>query len=371
VVHPEEYLLLLKHLGVGPYAGVPCSMLSGLINYLLGNPQVGEYYPAVNEGQALAFGAGTYLATKKLPLVFLQNSGFGNLINPLASLNQIYEIPALLMITWRGQGGRGTDAPEHDIVGENMLKYLDVYEIPYEVLSCDDFAHQTRCMVERAKKTRLPTAVVITKGFFDSYELINAMSQPSSLERYEAIRIIKEQLNEYLFLSTTAYISRESFSIRPSADFYMMGSMGLIGAIGAGVALYSQDKKIALLDGDGAILMHLGLIPFIGYLKPKNLLHVILDNEAYSSTNDQPTISGTVDFSGVAKNCGYNNTARVANAADLQTVLADFSPKDGPSLVHVKVKRGNQKEIDRVSEHLTCPEVTEKFMRNFLKSIRE
>ncbi|MFQ6114484.1 MAG: thiamine pyrophosphate-dependent enzyme, partial [bacterium] len=314
-------------------------------------------------GQALGFAAGAYLAAKKIPAVFLQNSGFGNLINPLTSLNQLYEIPAFLIMTWRGEGGKGHDAPEHDIMGERMESYLKAFDIPYEILDEANYKKQIKKIVSIATETKKPAGVVIREGVFEDYPLKKKFAEISLITRYEAIQLIKDTLTDYHFLSTTGYISRESFALKDSPDFYMMGSMGMIAAIGAGVATHTN-KSIVLLDGDGAILMHMGLIPFIGHLRPRNLLHIVLDNEAYASTKNQPTISGSVQLHKVAKHCGYANVFKVSDLSELNDILQEVQRKNGPSFVLVKVKKGNKHGVPRVSDKYTCDQVTHRFMHS-------
>lgn len=301
------------------------------------------------------------MVTKRSPAVFMQNSGFGNIINPMTSLNQIYRIPIFLIITWRGRGGRGSDAPEHDIVGEHMEEYLRTFRIPYEILTDDNYRSSVNKIADIIKETSLPAAVVISKGFFADYEPEMEMTHPSNLPRYEAINIIKKKLGNAKFISTTGFISRESFAVKDTPDFYMMGSMGMALAVAAGIAKYS-DKRVVVLDGDGAILMQMGSLPFIGHIKPKNLIHIVLDNEAYASTKNQPTVSKTVDLPATAKACGYISSYGVKTKAELNEILEKIKDKDGPTFISVKVMKGNRSDIGRVSDRYTCEDITKRFM---------
>jgi len=349
MVDPGRLVEALNESDLGPFIGIPCSILAPLINYVLDNPSEMGYLNPANEAHALGLAAGFYLATERVPIVFLQNSGLGNIINPLTSLNQIYKVPAFLMITWRGFGGPGTDAPEHDIVGRDFEDYLKVFHLPYEILSEDNYSSQIVRLKNIACGEKSPVAAVIKENFFSSYELpINAKTE-SGFQRYEAVRIIKESLAEFIFLSTTGFISRESFAIKESPDFYMVGSMGLISAVGCGAALAQKERRIAILDGDGAILMHLGLLPLIGSCKPENLFHFILDNEAYASTQNQPTVSPSTQFDKVALSSGYRQAYKVSSGEELKSLLESIKNSEGPVLIWVKIILGNKKGIGRVS----------------------
>lgn len=359
MVAPEKFVEVIKKSDMGPFIGVPCSIFAPLLGYIINNPKEVRYFNPANESHALGLATGFYLATGKVSVVLLQNSGLGNIINPLTSLNQIYSIPAFLVITWRGFGGVGADAPEHDIVGRDLESYLKVFNIPYEILSETDYQNQIMKLRDIACNEKIPVAAIIKKNFFDKYESRISKAE-GDFERWEAIKIIKESLNDFVFLSTTGFISRESFSIKDTPDFYMVGSMGLISAIGCGVSLMSDNRKVAVLDGDGAILMHLGLIPFIGSCKPKNLFHFILDNETYASTENQPTISPSVEFDKIAIFSGYERAYKVSFGEELRNLLSKIKNSEGPILIWIKVTSGNKQGIGRISH--TPKEIRDRFM---------
>lgn len=357
MVAPEKFVEALNGNKLGPFIGVPCSILAPLINYILDNPREMEYLNPANEAHALGLATGFYLGSEKIPIVFSQNSGLGNMVNPITSLNQIYKVPVFLLITWRGFGGPGADAPEHDIAGCDLEDYLKVFHLPYEVLSENDYASQIAKLRNIASNEKSPVAAVIKKDFFDSY--VQPVETKGGFQRYEAIEIIKESLDEFIFLSTTGFTSRESFDIRDSPDFYMVGSMGLISAIGCGTALAQKGKRVAILDGDGAILMHLGLIPFIGSCQPKNLLHFILDNQTYASTQNQPTISPSTEFDKIALSSGYRQAYKASSAEELRSLLVSIKNSDGPLLIWVKITPGEKEGIDRVS--ISPEEIRDRF----------
>lgn len=363
MIEPKDFFSALRSDHVGPFVGVPCSLIGSLIAYAVDHPGEVEYVNPAHESHAMAFAAGSYAATGELPMVFLQNSGFGNIINPLTSLHQMYDIPALLLVTWRAEEGYGTDAPEHWIVGRDMESYFKVFHLPYRILSEATWQDDLAAMAAEARTTKKPAVVCVKKGMFSTYK---AQKQPGAqyeMTSMEAVRAIKQAMKGAAFLSTTGMLSRESFTVEDTPDFYMMGSMGLISGIAAGCAAHTK-KKVVVLDGDGAILMHMGLLAFIGTQGYQNLIHVVIDNEAYSSTGSQPTVSPGIDFAAIARACKYPQTFTAATKKELDAALTEAKKSTGPVLLHVKVKSGNDHHIGRVSDKHTCPEVTENFMKN-------
>lgn len=365
MIEPASFFRFLEKHRIGPFVGVPCSLISSLIAYAVDHKK-SEYVNPAHESHAMAFAAGAFLTTGKLPMVFLQNSGFGNIVNPLTSLHQMYDIPALLLVTWRAEDGYGTDAPEHWIVGRDMEQYFKTFHLPYRILTEESWEKDVEEMAAEALSTKKPAVLCVKKGLFAPHKAALANESSVSLTSKEAIGILKEMLPDGAFLSTTGMISRDSFTVKDTPDFYMMGSMGLIAGIAAGVAA-NTDKQVVALDGDGAILMHLGLLSLIGARRDKNLLHVVLDNGAYSSTGGQPTLSGSTDLSAVARACGYARVETVKSVAELRAALKDVSPSSGPVFLHVKVRSGNDHGIGRVSDAHSCPDVTDRFSGNFRK----
>jgi phosphonopyruvate decarboxylase len=357
---PKNFIKVVKENKLGPFIGVPCTILAPLISYIIDYPNELDYYNPTNEAHALGLAAGFYIGNGEIPIVFMQNSGLGNIINPLTSLNQIYRIPAILLVTWRGFGGAGADAPEHDIMGRDLEEYLKVLHIPYEVLSEKRYVAQILKLKQIAQKQNIPVAAIVKDDFFKSYKQ-SSKKVKSGLDLYEAIKIIKQSLDKYIFLSTTGFTSRESYKVKRTPDFYMLGSMGLVSAIGCGVALAKKVKKIAVLDGDGAILMHLGIIPFIGSTKPKHFIHFILDNQSYASTRGQPTISKSVEFDKIALASGYKQAYKVNSGKKLHSLLSSVKDITGPLLVWVKLVPGYQDGIERVS--ISPETIKQHFMR--------
>jgi len=366
MVTPGKFVASLTENNLGPFIGVPCSILAPLISYILDNPSAIEYINPANEAHALGLASGYYLGTGKVPVVFLQNSGLGNIINPLTSLNQIYKIPAFLLITWRGSDGRGSDAPEHDIMGRDLEDFLRVCHLPHRVLTEGGYQDEIAGLAGIATREEVPVVAVVKEGFFVADQPSDKIGAEGGFTRYEAIGIIKESLKGFTFLSTTGYTSRESFTVEDSLDFYMVGSMGLVSAIGCGVALAKEDARIAVLDGDGAILMHLGLVPFIGSRQPKNLFHFVLDNQVYASTQGQPTVARSTQFDQIALSSGYRNAYKVSSGPELRGLLESVKDSEGPALVWVRVDPQNQGGTGRVTH--SPEEIKKRFIEGLKRS---
>lgn len=362
MIDPPQFFREMRERNIGPFVGVPCSLIKSLTAYAVDHPSEVEYVNPVHESHAMGFAAGSYLATGKLPMVFLQNSGFGNIVNPLTSLHQIYEIPALLLVTWRAEEGYGTDAPEHWIVGRDMESYFQTFHLPYRILSENTWKEDLAAMSEESLRTKMPAVLCVKKGMFAPYSPRQQPGAEFEMRSAEAIALIKAALQDAVFLSTTGMISRESFTASDTPDFYMMGSMGLLSAIAAGCAAHTK-KRVVVLDGDGAVMMHMGMLPFIGNRKYENLLHIVLDNEAYASTDGQPTVSTTVDFPASAKACGYSEARSVRSKQELIKALEQMKTLRGPMLLHIKVKSDSDHHIGRVSDRYSCPEVAERFSK--------
>lgn len=350
-----------------PFLMVPCSIFKPAASWMLKN-NVEMIFPP-NEAQAMGFAVGSYSVTGDPAVIFLQNSGLNNIANCQTSLNLLYKIPVLLVVSWRGEH---SEAPEHNIMGANLEKFFEVLQIPFKVLT-DDWQDEMAEMIRTMKAEKRPAAVVIRQNtFVEEKYLLDDFSNKYSLSRFEAIKIIKEALkNEAVFISTNGRPSRDSFAALPSPDFYMMGSMGHAFSIGAGTAWQlkskNSDLKTVVLDGDGGCLMHLGSLALVGLekIKKSNLIYLVLDNEAYESTGSQPTLSPGVDFVKVAEGLGFPQVFSVASAEDLKEVIGGLET-DLASFIHIKINR-QKKDAPRVSDQYTCEEIAEGFQSNFFK----
>ncbi len=365
MVAPDDFVKHLLSLKVSPLIMVPCSIYKPLANWAI-NRNVPLIIPP-NEAHAMGFAAGSYSVGNQLPAVFIQNSGLNNIANAQTSLNLIYKIPTLVFVSWRGEH---PEAPEHDVMGESLKKFLTVLRLPYEVLTDKNWKEQIKKMSKLAKSKKTPAALVVKKGFFEKEE--DLRTDPTTkypMSRFEAIRLIKRRLSKKtVFVSGTGHPSRDSYAVSPTPDFYTMGSMGHVFSIGAGVTWQLQNNKskvrVVILDGDGGCLMHLGSLAMVGTdeIKKSNLVYVVLDNEAYESTGNQPSLSSSVDFVKVAKGLGFPQAYKVTNEAGLKNALSSIS-SDSASFIHVKVNRKKEK-TPRVSDDYTCEQVAMRFTRN-------
>ena len=375
MIKAAAFIEQLRARGFSHWAGVPCSYLKPFINYVIDDKGL-NYTGATSEGEAVGISMGTYLAGKKT-VTMCQNSGLGNMVNPLTSLNYPFKVPTLLITTWRGEPGR-PDEPQHVLMGQITHQLLETMRIPW--LPFPTNAEKIEEVVAQAEatmqETRLPFALVMSEGSVEEHELQSkplpkiagtiATSYRTGGElmiRTEALQAILETLNgDEAIVATTGKTGRELFTIadRPN-HLYVVGGMGTASAIGLGICLGQPDQQVVVIDGDGAALMKLGALATIGYTQPSKLLHIILDNEAHDSTGGQGTSSPVVNFAMMAKAANYRNAVSVGEREDLLEVVKRFRKETGPSLIHVKIRQGSPKNLGRptVKPH----EVKERFMR--------
>ena len=356
MISPQFFIEKLKANHIDFYAGVPDSLLKNMCAYITDHFDAAHNIIAANEGAAVGLAAGHYLATGQPACVYMQNSGEGNAINPLASLTDedVYNIPLLLIIGWRGKPGVH-DEPQHVKQGKVTTELLNVMEINYEVLSKeeDKAAKQIEKAVE-ALRNKEVYALVIEKDTFEEYKLINIETNDLSLCREEAIQTVAAKLGENdCIVSTTGMISRELFEYRAALnqsherDFLTVGSMGHASQIALGIALEQPNRRVWCFDGDGATIMHMGSLAIVASKAPKNYIHVVFNNGAHDSVGGQPTVGLKIDLPAVAKAVGYATVCSVDNKADLETVLDKVKESRGPVFLEVKVKKGNRKDLGR------------------------
>ncbi|MDO4755414.1 MAG: phosphonopyruvate decarboxylase [Parabacteroides sp.] len=357
MVRPEFFVNTLKEYGIDFYAGVPDSLLKNICAYITDNLPSQQNIIAANEGGAMGIAAGYHLATGKVPVVYMQNSGEGNIINPLASLTdkEVYNIPVLLVIGWRGRPGV-KDEPQHVKQGKVTTSLLNVMGINYAILPKDEVeaAKQIKIAVDYMKATNECYALVIEKDTFDSYKLRNVELNDLTMTREEAIQKVAASIEDTAcIVSTTGMISRELFEARTAwnqgheRDFLTVGSMGHASQIALGIALQKPERKVYCFDGDGASLMHMGNMAITASMNCKNYVHVVFNNGAHDSVGGQPTVGLKIDLCGVAKAVGYNATYSVDTMEQLETVLAEVKNAEGPVLLQVCVKKGNRKDLGR------------------------
>lgn len=361
MISAEQFVQCLKKKNVRIFTGVPCSFFQSAINQVIDDPQL-HYTIVPNEGAAMAVAAGAHLAGRRAA-VMIQNSGLGNLVNPLTSLNMIYRLPVLLFISGRSYGV--PDEPQHEIIGKNMGGMLDAMGVPHKDLPAEAGPYDAALQEadEWMDRHKMPYVFFVRKGTIGDHEPRGNPSIQYPLKRIEAIKIVMEVLSgdEYV-IATTGMPSRELFAVADRRkNFYMQGSMGHAAAIGLGVALHQPSKKIVVLDGDGAMLMHMGILSSIGHYRPKNLYHVVLDNESYETTGDQDTTSATTDFKAVAGACGYRAAEDASTENEIRTKLKNILGKEGPAFLRVKINRLPTDGIPRISTKYTSRQIAENF----------
>lgn len=339
------------------FTGVPDSQLSALCSWLYDQYGISDrHIIAANEGNAVALAAGYHLATGKTPVVYLQNSGLGNIVNPMASLlnEKVYAIPCLLIVGWRGEPGVH-DEPQHIFQGEITLSLLEDLGIPSFVI--DKTTTEEQIQVKLGEYRALfaqgkQAAFVVRRGALD-YKKKNAYGNSYPMSREEAIRHILQASGNDLVLSTTGKSSREVYELRESQgeghghDFLTVGSMGHSSSIALGIALQKKECRVWCLDGDGAALMHLGAMALIGANKPANLVHIVLNNEAHESVGGMPTVAGALDFPAIAKACGYPGAVSGDSSEKLDRVLADAKNTHQLTFIEVKCALGARGDLGR------------------------
>ena len=347
----DFYSLLIDN-GFGPFTGVPCSLLKGLITYVE-EAEESQYYIASSEGEAMGIAGGLALAGRT-PVVMMQNDGYGNAINPLSSLQLVYNLPALLLITWRAEPGGKPDAVQHHIMGNTLLDLLKIFNIPYLVLEDNEDVTKehlagTRTYMERERK---PYALIVRRGLFEAEPSSDDGPDPDRPLRIDYLQVLAEEAaSSSVFLGTTGYTGRElKQTINHPGTFYTAGSMGCIGSVGLGIAALCPDRKVYVLDGDGALLMKMGTLATIGLYRPANLVHIVFDNGQYESTGGQRTASSAVNFPGLATNSGYSDAVSVNTLDEFRTFLIKVDSNPGPMMCHVKVQPGTLPDLKRPAE---------------------
>ena len=373
MIRPQFFYDTLASYDIDFYAGVPDSLLKNLCAYITDHTDTSHNIIAANEGAAVGLAAGHYLATGQPACIYMQNSGEGNIINPLASLTdqEVYNIPVLLLIGWRGRPGVH-DEPQHVKQGKVTTGLLNVMGVNYEVLSKEE--NKAAKQIEKAAKAlanKEVFALVIEKDTFEDYKLQNVEVNDLTMSREEAIQTVATALGEKdCIVSTTGMISRELFEYRAAMnqgherDFLTVGSMGHASQIALGIALAQPDRRIWCFDGDGAAIMHMGSMAIVANKAPNNYIHVVFNNGAHDSVGGQPTVGLKIDLPAVAKAVGYKAEYSVETKEYLTELLDKVKIQEGPVLLEVKVKKGNRKDLGRPT---TTPIQNKEALMQFLK----
>ena len=376
MVEVGNFVGCLKSCGIDFFTGIPDSLLKSFCAYV--TDTCGDNHViAANEGGAVGLAAGHYLATGKPALVYMQNSGQGNAVNPLCSLADpdVYSIPMVLLVGWRGEPGV-KDEPQHVKQGKVTISLFETLGIPTEILPDDEALalELTRKMVERSKAESRPVALVVRKGLFAQYTLQNKRRDISDLKREVAIEMILCALPEdAVVVSTTGMISREVYETRErlgqdhSRDFLTVGSMGHASMIALGIAKAQPNRRVFCLDGDGASIMQMGNMAIAGQSGCTNLTHIVLNNAAHDSVGGQPTVGGSIDLSTIAASCGYEVLDNSGFSATLRLCASALKADTAkPRFIEIKVAKGARKDLGRPKE---APLVNRTLFMETLKTV--
>ncbi|MGP1392375.1 MAG: phosphonopyruvate decarboxylase [Candidatus Cryptobacteroides sp.] len=373
MISPKFFIESLKNNGIEFFAGVPDSLLKNICAYITDTIDDKHNIIAANEGAAIGVASGYYLATGKPGVVYMQNSGQGNIINPLASLTdkEVYDIPMLLLIGWRGRPGVH-DEPQHVKQGKITTGLLNVMGVDYDILSTDeDIAEKQIANAIKALNNNEIYALVIEKGTFEDYKLKNIICDSLSLGREDAIGIVTASTSyKDVVISTTGMISRELFEYRENhsegheKDFLTVGSMGHASQVALGIALESTDRRVWCFDGDGASIMHMGSMAIVAQNAPENYVHIVFNNGAHDSVGGQPTVGLKVNLSEIAKAVGYKKVYTADDREQLICILKDIKNVSGPIFIEIKVKKGSRKDLGRPT---ITPKQNKEALMDFLR----
>ena len=356
----QDFFNILKANNVNYFCGVPDSLLKDFCAYITDNVDSKNHTITANEGNAIALASGHYLATGNPAVVYMQNSGIGNCVNPLLSLTdeEVYNIPVLMFIGWRGEPYK-KDEPQHIKQGKVTDKLLEAMGIKYEIMP-EDF-EEAKPLIENAfkymKETKCPFAFIIRKGLFEKYSLQNKKQNSSEFRREDAIEtVIKALSKKDIVVATTGHISREVYETRNrlgqshKQDFLTVGSMGHSSSIALGIALEKPNRNIYCFDGDGAFLMHQGSVVVNASKNLNNFKHIVFNNEAHDSVGSQPTAINVAKIDKIALDAGYKKAYTVSAKEELIKVLPKFISDKCTSLLEIKVKCGAREDLGRPKE---------------------
>ena len=374
MIRPSYFYDLLIKNGTDFFAGVPDSLLKNFCAYVTDNAPSEKHIISANEGSATALACGYHMATGKIPMIYMQNSGEGNMVNPMLSLadRDVYSIPMLIVIGWRGEPGVH-DEPQHVKQEKVTCDLLDAMKIPYEVLSENEaeLPGQFEKAYKYIKENNAQYAFVIRKNTFDEYKLVNNIPVEGKMSREEAIeKIMLSADDKTAFVSTTGMASRELYELRDKhnqahdRDFLTVGGMGHCSQIALAIAMNKADRQVYCIDGDGASIMQMGGMATIGTRNPSNMVHFVMNNGAHDSVGGQPTVGRQIDLCAIAAGCGYENVVKVETPEELDAVLHDDETKSKLTFVEVLVTKGARKDLGRPK---STPVQNKEALMEFLK----
>lgn len=360
MINACDFYRLLKEAGIDFYTGVPDSTLKDFCAYVTDTVPPDRHIITANEGGAVALASGHYLGTGKAAMVYMQNSGLGNAVNPLVSLADpdVYTLPLLLLVGFRGEPGV-KDEPQHKKMGKITIPLLETLDIQYDIMpnSYEGLQIGMKKVKKILKKGR-SFAFVVRIGTFAPYELKRRSNPAGTMTREEAVSFIAGKLHdEAVIVSTTGKISRELYEYREECgfgherDFLTVGSMGHVSHIAVGIALAQRQRQVYCFDGDGSVIMHLGSLGINGTCAPSNFRHIVFNNAAHDSVGGQPTCGTDIDLVEIARGCGYRYCVKADCRDDLESIFPDFIKIGGPAFLEVRVKKGARKDLGRPHHH--------------------
>jgi phosphonopyruvate decarboxylase len=370
MIRADFFIEAMSKAGFGLFTGVPCSYLTPFINTVIGSPHI-HYIPAANEGDAVAIACGAELGGRRAVVMF-QNSGLGNAVSPLTSLTSTFRLPVLVITTWRGQPGGPADEPQHETMGRITPALLELMSIPWELFPSEesDIDRVLGRAVTHMQEHGTPYALVMPHGVVQAQDqqstrdfptnhreadsepycsdhLIPSTCDRASFTQDDVLRTIQLSVAESdAVLATTGFTGRALYALddRPN-QFYMVGSMGCISSLGLGLATVQPDRRVVVVDGDGAMLMRMGALATNGFQSPGNLIHIVLDNGCHDSTGAQFTVSSTMNFMQLALACGYTRAISISTLTDLSEALQ--ASERGLTFVHVKTESRQNRKLPR------------------------
>jgi phosphonopyruvate decarboxylase len=354
---PESFIELLAKHNVTFFTGVPDSLLKYFCFYVNANIPPENHVICANEGGAVGVGVGHYLASQNAALVYMQNSGLGNALNPLLSIadKEVFSVPLLLMIGWRGEPGHA-DEPQHIKQGRITLDLVESMEIPFDILDADfdTTSKVIKNAVSYIKRDKGPYALIVKKDSFDKYVSIDPKIPIFSLKREDAIQYIIDSLDmRDIVIATTGMASREVFEYRKKLDqghirdFLTVGGMGHASQIALGIALQKKGRKVFCLDGDGAVLMHMGSMAINANQNCTNFYHILINNGAHDSVGGQPTVGFDISFQQIAEASRYKTVLKAVTEQEVLECLAVLKSSIGPAFLEICVQKGYRKDLGR------------------------
>jgi len=367
MITADKFLIPARELGFNFFTGTPCSYLKPFINYVIDTDGF-DFIDSVNEGDALAIAAGATVAGKRAVVMF-QNSGLGNAVNPITSLTYTFNLPVMIITTFRGEPGGAADEPQHELMGQITIAMLETMKLAWAFFpqNENEILPALKLADDYMKKNNQPYVFVMRKDDIAEYKL-QKKSAPSKKEfnvihkdrfdldynnremRTPVLEAIQKHLGgDFAIVATTGKTGRELYEVGDRENqFYMVGSMGCALAFGLGIALCKPNLKVLVIDGDGALLMRTGSMATVGAYKPKNLIHLLIDNEVHDSTGGQGTVTGGVSFGAIAAGFGYDKIYSTDMLATFENILNEVKAKNcGPTFIHLKTKKGSPEKLGR------------------------